>query len=193
MEGLGPDPLAARLAAGDEQAFAQLYDRFGMRLYRAATGMLGRREDAEDAVQEVFVAIFQSRRRMAEVQDLTAYLFTALRRAAARCAARRARGPAASNSAVGIAMAAAGPIDDGSSPYDERIQRALSALPTEQREAVALKIDGELTFAQIAEVTGVNINTAASRYRCALEKLRASLRGWQENWNDRSPLPPGEG
>ena len=40
---------------------------------------------------------------------------------------------------------------------------------------VALKIDGELTFAQIAQVIGVSINTAASRYRYALQKLRTSL------------------
>ena len=40
---------------------------------------------------------------------------------------------------------------------------------------VALKIDGRLTFAQIAQATGVSINTAASRYRYALEKLRTGL------------------
>ena len=39
------------------------------------------------------------------------------------------------------------------------------ALPPEQREVVLLKIDGELTFAQIAEVIGASMNTAASRYR----------------------------
>ena len=50
------------------------------------------------------------------------------------------------------------------------------ALPAEQREVIALKIDGELSFAQIAQVMGVSINTAASRYRYALEKLRTSLR-----------------
>ena len=193
MEGPGSDPLAGRLAAGDERAFAALYDRFGMRLYRAAMGMLGRREDAEDTVQEVFVAVFQSRQRMADVQDFTAYLFTALRRAAGRCAVRRAREPATSESVAEAAATSAGQLDDGSSPYNERIERALAALPAEQREAVALKIDGELTFAQIAEVTGVSINTAASRYRCALEKLRESLRGWRESEDGRSPLPLGEG
>jgi RNA polymerase sigma-70 factor (ECF subfamily) len=48
-------------------------------------------------------------------------------------------------------------------------------LPCEQREVVLLKIDGELTFAQIAVVMGTSINTAASRYRYALEKLRTEL------------------
>ncbi len=40
---------------------------------------------------------------------------------------------------------------------------------------VVLKIDGDLTFAQIAEVLGIPANTAASRYRYALEKLRSAL------------------
>ncbi len=40
---------------------------------------------------------------------------------------------------------------------------------------ISLKIDGQLTFAQIAQVLGISVNTAASRYRYALEKLRGML------------------
>jgi len=175
MQGPGIDPLVVGLAAGDERAFAVLYDRYSGRLYRTAMGMLGRREDAEDTVQEVFMAIMQSRQSMTNVQDLTAYLFTALRRAAGRCAARKARRPVQSETAISEAEASTAQCNDCVSPYSERLDRALLALPTEQREVVALKTDGELTFAQIAQVLGISINTAASRYRYALEKLRASL------------------
>ena len=48
-------------------------------------------------------------------------------------------------------------------------------MPLKQREIIALKIDGGLTFVQIGEVLGVSPNTAASRYRLALEKLRTAL------------------
>ena len=176
MEGPGTDPLAGGLAAGDQQAFSALYDQYGQRLYRAAVGMLGCGQDAEDTVQEVFVAVFQSRRSLTHVQDLAAYLFTALRRAAGRCAARRARTPALSENAVNEAVALTAPRDESTSEYHERLDRAMSALPAEQRDVVALKIDGELSFAQIAQVLGVSPNTAASRYRYALEKLRTSLK-----------------
>jgi RNA polymerase sigma-70 factor, ECF subfamily len=177
MGGPGDDPLPApaSLAAGEERAFAALYDRFGQRLYRAAIGMLGRREDAEDIVQEVFVAVLQTWPRLSGGQDLTAYLFTALRRAAARCAVRRAWASTLCEMAADELAASAVPADDRSGPYSDRLQRALLALPVEQREVIALKIDGELTFAEIAQVIGVSINTAASRYRYALEKLRVSL------------------
>ena len=53
-----------------------------------------------------------------------------------------------------------------------------------KREVIALKIEGELTFAQIAEALDISINTAASRYRYALEKLRVVLAtpdGWSED------------
>jgi RNA polymerase sigma factor (sigma-70 family) len=168
------DPLIAGLVAGDERAYSGLYDRFSARLFRTAMGVVRSRQDAEDVVQEVFLGVLKSRRRLQDVRDLTTYLFTALRRAAGRIAAQRARRPTLSESAIGIAPAAATPRDR-SSPCGERLERALLALPAEQREVIMLKIDGELTFSQIAEVTGVSMNTAASRYRYALDKLRKAL------------------
>ena len=52
------------------------------------------------------------------------------------------------------------------------LQSALASLPDEQREVVVLKIWGQLTFEEAAAVIGVSPNTAASRYRYALEKLK---------------------
>jgi len=175
VESAQTDPLVVGLATGDQRAFAALYDRYAERLYRAAVGILGRREDAEDVVQEVFTAVFQSSRKMADVQNLTAYLFTVLRRAAGRLAARRADEPRAGEAAIADLTAKAGP-DDRSGIDGQRLQKALLALPVEQREVIALKIDGGLTFAEIAYVIGISANTAASRYRYALEKLRGSLK-----------------
>ena len=175
MESPGTDPLLLGLAAGNERAFAALYDRFAARLYRVALAMLGRPEDAEDAVQEVFTAMVRSRRGLTEVRDLEAYVFTALRRAATRLAVRRARQPVVSDTAAGEAVSRED-RPGSSNPHDERLQRALGALPPEQREVIVLKIDGQLTFGQIAQAMGISINTAASRYRYALEKLRRALR-----------------
>jgi len=68
-----PDPLLAGLAAGDEHAFALLCDRFSARLLRVAMGILGRRQDAEDAVQEVFMAMVRSHRRLADIVSVTPF------------------------------------------------------------------------------------------------------------------------
>jgi RNA polymerase sigma factor (sigma-70 family) len=174
----GTDPLLLGLAAGDERAFAALYDRFAARMFRVALRTLGSREDAEDVVQEVFLATVRLHERLADVRDLTAYLFTAIHRAAGRCAMRRARAVPISLAITDEAMAPVEPAaSDG--PDWHRLQQAVRALPDEQREVVTLKIDGELTFAQIAQIVGVSVSTAASRYQYALRKLRASLAGVQ--------------
>ncbi len=193
MSALGTDPLLLTLAAGDERAFAVLYDRFAARMYRVALRILGCPEDAEDAVQEVFLATVRCHERLANVRDLTAYLFTAIYRAAGRAAMRRARAVPLSPAAADQAVAPPEPAAcDGGDWH--RLQRAVRALPDEQREVVTLKIDGELTFAQIAEIVGVSVSTAASRYQYALKKLRTSLVGPQPETATRAGaavvLPP---
>jgi RNA polymerase sigma-70 factor, ECF subfamily len=174
VRGAGTDPLLLGLAAGEERAFEALYDRFAARMYRAALSILGSREDAEDAVQEVFLAMVRSQEGLVYVRDLTAYLFASLRRAAIHRAQQRSRAIAAAHAAANEAPALVSPAspDDALS---SRLERAIRSLPDEQREVVTLKIDGELTFAQIAQVMGIGISTAASRYRYAMQKLRTAL------------------
>src|SRR5262245_6900408 len=166
------DPLITGLSQGREDAFAALYDQFAPALFRTARLLLGSPEEAEDAVQDVFVSLVRAGRGLAEVKDLRAYLFAALRHAAARRVSYRMRQravpidgvqePAAVSECPGCERAV-------------RLERAIRALPPEQRELLALKIDGGLTFAEVAAVLGISPNTAASRYRYALDKLRASL------------------
>jgi RNA polymerase sigma-70 factor (ECF subfamily) len=164
--------LIRGLAEGREEAFAALYDDFAPTLFRVAASLLGSSHDAEDAVQEVFVGVVRARARLPKVEDLRAYLFAALRRAAMRLAsARRER----SLSPEELLSLSVHQIKDADIDEALRLERALRKLPLEQREIVALKVDGGLTFAEIATVLAISPNTAASRYRYALEKLRAAL------------------
>jgi len=117
----------------------------------------------------VFVALGRARSGLAAVRDLAGYLFAALRRAAADRSARRKAERRAVREAPPAPAPRAGPAAGA------RLERALAALPEEQREVLTMKIDGELTFEQIAAALGVSPNTAASRYRYALEKLRSAL------------------
>jgi RNA polymerase sigma-70 factor, ECF subfamily len=58
---------------------------------------------------------------------------------------------------------------------DERLFRAIAALPAEQRSVISLRLHGDMTFEEIARLEGVSNNTIRSRYRYALDKLRSSL------------------
>jgi RNA polymerase sigma-70 factor (ECF subfamily) len=168
------DPLITGLAQGREGAFAALYDLFGPALFRVALLLLDSREEAEDAVQDVFVGLVRARKGLAGVENLRAYLFTALRHTLAARAARRVRARAVPLEA--IPEPASSEVNCLEGDQVVRLERALRTLPAEQRELVGLKVDGGLTFAEIASLLRISPNTAASRYRYALEKLRAALK-----------------
>ncbi|HEV3236328.1 MAG TPA: sigma-70 family RNA polymerase sigma factor [Gemmataceae bacterium] len=168
------DPLIVGLAQGREDAFVALYDRFADSLFRFAHTLLNSKEDAEDVVQEVFVSLVRSRNSLAQVDNLRAYLFTSLRNAVTQHARRRKPIQAVSLERIEEPVDPKTPSTTGDRSFE--LEQALQRLPFEQRELVALKIDGELTFAEIAEVLNISPNTAASRYRYALEKLREVLK-----------------
>jgi RNA polymerase sigma-70 factor (ECF subfamily) len=164
-----------RLAAGDPAAFAALYDRLGGRLYATARTLIHSPHDAEDLVQDLFVDLARSRHRLVAVTDLDAYLFTMLRHAVGRRRRRLTIGLAAL-----LRLAADRPSSRTSRVAttllpDDDLSLALADLPEPQRQVVMLKTEAGLTFAEIAVVIGTSLNTAASRYRYAIEKLRAAL------------------
>jgi RNA polymerase sigma-70 factor (ECF subfamily) len=127
--------------------------------------------DAEDALQAGFVRFWETRRR---ARDEVVYLYACVRTAAMdigrgqRRRDRRQRAVARSEQSA-FEMAAE------RAERQARIESALSLLPGDQREVVVLKIWGDLTFAQIGEIQDVPLNTAASRYRLALQRLAADL------------------
>lgn len=175
MTASGPDHLPRAGIDCDEQAIAELYDQYGKRLFRTAMAILGRSADAEDAVQEVFVSLVRVRQRLDGVDDLAGYLFAALRNAAIQIQ-RKQRRRSETNAQMGL--------EHWSSPPGEKIPEsevreelfwAMSQLPHEQREVVAYRLAGELSLAKIAEITETKVQTVASRYRYAIEKLRLLL------------------
>lgn len=164
------DASLRHLQDGRDEAWAALYDRSAPRLFRAAWGLLNSREEAEDAVQEVFVGLARARGALMEIRNLDAYLFSSLRRACGQILEQRARVRRSDEAARTAALAAS----TGSGCVED-YQAALAVLPLEQREVLVLKIDGGLTFEEAAESLGISPNTVASRYRYALEKLRNIL------------------
>jgi RNA polymerase sigma-70 factor (ECF subfamily) len=170
------DTLGKRLAQGDHAAFAELYDACADRLRHYLMVLLGSEEDAEDALQETFVRLARHHKRLARIENLTAYIFTIARNEALRLAGRRKKpaSPAAMCQQLGLFEEV---IKDDSQTSEsiEAAAIALSRLEPEMREVVELKFFAGLTFREIADVTGCPQGTVATRYRTALEKMRTFL------------------
>ena len=148
----------------------RLYDQHGASLYRYALMLLADPAAAADAVQQVFTALLRPAAGI--VFDNEAhYLRRAIRN---ECFStrrrRRVRGEDAARSL--LEPVAADPV-----AAEERIalERAVRALPVDQREVVHLHVFEGLTFREIAEHSGESINTVAGRYRYALARLKAEL------------------
>ena len=73
------------------------------------------------------------------------------------------------------------PDDSGLTPRQQAILRAVDRLPPEQKEVLTLKIWGELTFDEIGRTLDLSLNTVASRYRYALQKLKEWMPGELED------------
>lgn len=128
--------------------------------------------DAEDVLQEAFVRLCKSSRDCPPDLPL---VFTTIRRTAIDHA-RRAERRRLREDVVARERPAA--LFDDAVETRERaatVEQALRRLPEPQQEVLVLKIWGELTFEQIGETVGIPANTAASRYRYALQSLKDHL------------------
>lgn len=152
----------------------QLYDEHADALYAHLSNLL--REDAavRDVLQEVFLRLARDAGPMQRAANPRAYLLRLAHNLAIDTFRRReTRERRESEFASAVALVDASNADDAA--FAQAAEQALGALPEEQRLVVQLKIWEELTFAEIADVLGISANTAASRYRYALEKLRAAV------------------
>ncbi len=130
--------------------------------------------EAEDWVQEAFLRFWPTRQG---VQDPVAYLYQCVRRVAIDAArGQRARGRREQAAYARRPTASPFHCTVEQEERRQRIEAALAGLPPEQAEVVTLKIWSELTFAQIGEVTSAAPGTVASRYRYALNHMRAALK-----------------
>ena len=145
--------------------------RYKAGLFLLARQHLANTHEAEDAVQEGFVKFWLARKT---ARDPAAYLFACVRTAAIDL--RRSR--TARHRREQSVSSANPSLFQPSQEHDESRQQIEAALPhlaPEQREVLVLKIWSDLTFAQIAATLHISQNTAASRYRYALEHLQNLL------------------
>lgn len=172
--------LVGRLASGDLDAAAELYDRHAGRILALAQRILHDESDAEDVLQEVFSQAWRTAARYEAERGTVAgwLLMMARARAIDRLRARRARphttGAVPLDRVTGDAQSPATQLI--ASEQLARVRQGLRALPDDQRAALELAYFEGLTQTEIAERLAAPLGTVKTRIRTALATLRRSLR-----------------
>jgi len=178
------EALLARYARGDAHAFAPLYARHELRVWRYLLRNVGNRASAEELMQEVWFAVARDAASYQPTARFTSWLFTIARNRlidlvrtrrehsslealgydseplVGRLASDPARGPHAALEAHQAAAA---------------LGSALGQLPQEQRDAFLLQMEGDFSVEEIAAITRSSFETTKSRLRYARARLRELL------------------
>jgi RNA polymerase sigma-70 factor (ECF subfamily) len=171
--------LVARVAAGDDRALAEVFDRLARAVYRCALQVLGHEAAAQDVVQDVFVELWAHPRRYDPgAGPLRAYLTMQARhravdliRSELRRAARQER-----SSRLESGQPDASPCEAMlASEAAAAVRAAVGKLPEGQRRIVELAYFQGLTCREAAKAAGIPEGTAKSRLRLALAKLETML------------------
>ncbi len=174
------EELMLRYAGGDARAFELLYERHRGGLWRFVRQLLRDPQAAEDAFQEAWSRVIAHRKRYRPTARFASWLYRIAHnccmdhwRSTGRRRAREVADPVAVDSA---ADPAAGPHRAAAAQQAaQALAAAVARLPLEQRATFLLYVQGGLSVAEIADQTGCGPETAKSRLRYAVAKLKEAL------------------
>jgi RNA polymerase sigma-70 factor (ECF subfamily) len=173
VERIYDELLVVHAQAGDARAFTRLVERWRPKLVAHATRLTGRPDLAQDVVQEAWLAAVQGLARLDEPARFPAWIFRITTR---RCMDAHRRAARDGRLAADAAETAPDHVPAPSGESDD-LARALTALPAEQRAAVALFYGEDLAVAEIAVALGVPEGTVKTRLFHARKALRQALEG----------------
>jgi len=178
--------LMLRYRDGDRQAFDLLYQRHKVALYRYLQRMCRSPETADDLFQEVWSRVIVSAERYEVRAQFKTYLFRIAHNCTIDYFRRSGRQPVdRAHDVTQLQDALPGLSHEQPEAQASELQlqadfrQALQQLPAEQRETFVLYEESGLGLEEIGNITGVGVETAKSRLRYAVTKLRAALRQHQ--------------
>jgi RNA polymerase sigma-70 factor (ECF subfamily) len=157
--------------------FERLYDEHAQAVFAFLLNFTRHEADTRDLLQELFVKLAKRPELLEGVRDERAFLLRLAHNLAIDLIRRRGTRVKHYEQLAEEAAPIFAPASEADeSAFREALGAALGEVPAEQRAVVHLKLWEGLTFEQIAELLGIPLNTAASRYRYGLDKLRERLR-----------------
>jgi RNA polymerase sigma-70 factor (ECF subfamily) len=166
--------LVVRCQAGDEAALAELVQRYSARLAYFLRKVLGaaRADQADDLLQEVWLAVFRQLPRLADPQAFRAWVYRIARDRAFGTLRKSGREQPQGDSEV---LDERADEEEFSAADAARIHAALDLLAPEQREALVLRFLEAMSYDDIARVTGQPLGTVRSRIHYGKRALRRIL------------------
>jgi RNA polymerase sigma-70 factor (ECF subfamily) len=191
----GDETLIRLIAQSQEEALAQLYDRYNRLIFSLALAIVNDRATAEEITLDVFMRVWQKAGTYRAEQAKVSTWLTHIARHHAIDVLRR-RAARVDHSAVHWEESISHIESSGPDPQEsaelslrrERIYAALAKLPPEQKQALILAYFGGYTQSQIAELLAQPLGTIKTRLRLALQKLREFLNQEQRD-QDKSIVP----
>ncbi|MFN8058426.1 MAG: sigma-70 family RNA polymerase sigma factor [Vicinamibacterales bacterium] len=173
--------IIGRMAAGERDAVAELYDRHARAVYSLTFRVLRDQSDAEDVVQEVFAQAWRSASRYDRTRGVVVawLLMIAKSRAIDRLRARRGIAERANDDVLARVPDPSAAPESLAVTRDEtsRLRHALGALPLLQRTAIELAFFEGLSHSEVAERLEQPLGTVKTRIRLGLLKLREAMAG----------------
>jgi RNA polymerase sigma-70 factor (ECF subfamily) len=168
--------LIWRCKRGSRAAFRRIYEKYESDLRTLAANLLDDKAAAEDVVHDVFVSLLQVVDKFELRSSLAGYLKTCVANRSRNYMRRRQRQTAAVNDAEQVLPSDNGPVHLVIKSEElQKLGVAMSQIPYEQREAIVLRLHGQMKFRTIANLQNVSIKTAHSRYRAGLDGLKLIL------------------
>ena len=156
---------------------ARLYDEHAQPLFAFLLNLTRDEADTRDLLQEIFIKLARDEKILDGIREERAFLIRLAHNAAIDMIRRRGtRERTKENFAAEIISPFAPASDPDEEMFRKELSAALAELPEEQRAVAHLKLWSGLTFEEIAAALEIPPNTAASRYRYALDKMRERLR-----------------
>ncbi|HSM14806.1 MAG TPA: sigma-70 family RNA polymerase sigma factor [Thermoanaerobaculia bacterium] len=184
--------LIERIALQDQDAFRQLYDRYGGPVLSYVRMLAREQELSEDVVQEVFLSVWRKAPSFRPDRgDVPAWLYTIARNKLVDLWRRRSTRGDKEDTSIDLTRFDSPVREDEVRVVSLAVRKALSALKREQRVALELAYFGGLTYEETAARLGLPLGTLKSRIRAGLASLRQILSATEPSRDDSpSEAPP---
>lgn len=175
---MGKDYQITYIANGDEAAFRQFIITHTPPCYNYAYRILKRKELAEDAVSEVFVAVWEARRHLPDIENINAWLHRLTLNKSISMLRKEYRWASSTGEIGDIELNIADPEPD--SDYDQetvdRLNMAIGELPAKCRHVLYLAKIEKLSYKDIAHILGISTKTVSNHLTYAMKLLTATLK-----------------